>query len=215
MAVCSLLSPFTNAALIVTWDVSGDSSPASLPADSVDATFVSNTPTVSRTGLGQNAGANSFNSNGWNLGAFSEASDYLSFTVTSNNNILSFTSLQYAINGSGTAPGTGRWGYSVAGGAFTLQTPFALTSPQPTTLAEWDFTDFGLTNGQSVEFRFWAWGATSINGGTSATGGTVRIANISGNDLVLNGIPEPTTFGAILLGALGLFGARRVKRAVA
>ncbi len=207
----AMMAGSAGAAIIAAWNVEGDSSPATLDAETV-AINLNGVPSLSRTGLGQNAGANSFNSNSWNItSTFDAGNKYISFTVAPASGYqLSLTGLQYAINGSNTAPRTGRWGYSDDGGAnWTFQTDWTILNPTPSSLATWDFEDFTTAN--AVEFRFWAYGTSSINGGTSAASGTVRIANISGNDLILNGsvIPEPGTAGLV---ALGLFGARLLRR---
>jgi PEP-CTERM motif-containing protein len=221
LAIVAVATVATRAQSVIAWDVSGDSSPATLTADGgIDPNLVTTTGfnTLSRVTLGDNAGANSYNSNNWNItNTFSQSTNYITFTLQPQSGFqVNLTSLDYAINGSNTAPGMGQWGYSTDGGVtFTLQSTFALTNPQPSALATWNFTDFSSTS--AVEFRFWAFGATSINGGTATTSGTVRVANIAGNDLVLNGsvvsaIPEPTTIGLISLGLVGVVAfARRRK----
>ncbi|MFQ3671739.1 MAG: PEP-CTERM sorting domain-containing protein [Verrucomicrobiia bacterium] len=203
-------------AQIATWDVQGTGTSNNT---GYAAGFVA--PNADASGLGRttvnwvNAG-NSFNSNNWNLGAFDETTNYINFTITPDAGYeITYTSLQFAMNGSNTAPQQGRWGYRIGSGSFTTF-DFTLTNPAPTSLQTWNFTDF--TTDQVVEFRFWAFGSTSINGGTSATGGTVRIANISGNDLILNGsvalIPEPSTYALLALGLGALiFLRRRTSRA--
>jgi hypothetical protein len=173
--------------------------------------------TLSRTGLTASAAGNSFNSNSWNItNTFDESNDYISFTVLASASgpgyNANFTDLQYVVNGSNTAPGTGRWGYRIGSGAFTLQDTFSITFATPGSLATWDFADF--SSSQAVEFRFWGYGATSINGGVAATTGTIRISNIANNDLVLNGsvtaIPEPSVVAlAVLSGMVVLFFRRR------
>lgn len=205
LATFSLLAAslaVSNADIIVAFDVQGtgtSNNTGYLPG-TVD-------PSVTSTGLGRTGvtwttAGNSFNSNNWNItNTFNENNNYISFTITPTSAI-TFTDLQYAMNGSNTAPATQEWGYSIGGGAFTLSGDLSITNPTVTSLATWDFADF--TTSAPVEFRFWAYGTTSINGGTAAVGGTTRIANIAGNDLVVNGIiPEPTS--AAILG-LGIFG---------
>ena len=164
------------------------------------------------------AAVNSFNSSNWNITASLSTNDfYITFTVSAAAGYqLNMTSLDYAMNGSNTAPGTDQWGFSTDGGAtWTMEDPFHVHNPQVSSVSNWDFADVSAT---SVQFRFWAYGTTSISGGTSSIGGTTRINNISGNDLVLNGtvsaIPEPSTLSLIGLGIVGMlaFSRRRFSR---
>lgn len=207
--------------IILAWDMSGDASPATLLAESVDASLdtTAGLNELTRTTLNNPSGANSFNGNGWNItDTFAESSDYFSFSLSPGaGQTLSLTTLQYVHNGSGTGPNNGRWGYSVNGGTFTLQSPFTIPSALPSTPSEWDFVDFQVTESDTVEFRFWAYGATSIAGGAAAAGGSVRIGNATtaGNDLVLNGsvVPEPGSLAFMGLGALGFWAFSRRRRA--
>jgi hypothetical protein len=201
-------------AQILAWDVQNQSSPATLSPSFSAGNLVAGSGVISRTTVMQNTGANSFNSNTWNItNTFNEADNYIGFTIAPDSGYeITLTSLQFAMNGSNTAPAQGRWGYRIGSGSFNTF-DFTLASATPTSLTTWDFVDF--TTSQTVEFRFWAFGTTSINGGTSGAGGTVRIANIAGNDLVLNGsvalIPEPSTYALIGLGLAALFFLRRRK----
>lgn len=211
ITIAAMVAGSAGAAIIAAWDLQGDNSPATTDADTVAANL-SGTPQLSRTGLGQVSANNSFNSNNWNLtGTFDATNKYISFTVTPASGYqLQLTDLQYAMNGSNTAPRNGRWGYTTDGGAnWTYQADWTILNPAPSSLATWDFADFTTSN--SVEFRFWAYGATSINGGASAVTGTTRVANIAGDDLILNGsvIPEPATVGLVFM---GLLGARILRR---
>lgn len=167
---------------------------------------------LNRTTLQWATAGNSFNSNTWNTtNTLNTATNFISFTAAPAAGFdLTLTSLSYAMNGSNTAPRTGQWGYSIDGGAFTLQPTFNLLQPTAVATSNWDFSDFTVANGSSVTFAFFAFGTTSINGGTSAASGTIRISNITGNDLILNGslaasaIPEPATYGIMAAGAAGL-----------
>jgi hypothetical protein len=218
----AILAASSAEATLLTWDMQGVSSPTTFTANTTAANLLTtgSLNTLQRTGLGNPGGANSFNSNSWNTtGTFVESDDYISFTVQPSSAgpgyEMTLTSLQYVVNGSNTAPNTGRWGYRIGTGAFTLQPTFTMTFSTPGSLATWDFTDFTTTS--QVEFRFWVFGTTSINGGSSAAAGSARISNIAGNDLVLNGsvtaIPEPSSAMLLGLGALGAFAlAHRARR---
>ncbi|HEY4283816.1 MAG TPA: PEP-CTERM sorting domain-containing protein [Chthoniobacterales bacterium] len=224
-ALVTLTATIVRADVELGWDVAGHGSPAdtSLTASTIGPD-ISGMPALTRTGLTANGAGNSFNSTNWNVsGTFDETNQYIGFTLTAANPI-SLTDLNYAVNGSNTAPNMGEWGYRVNGsGSFTLQGTFALANAAPTTLSTWDFADVHLNSGDSVEFRFWAFGTTAINStAAAATSGTVRIANLptAGNDdLVLNGnpaaaIPEPTTIGLLGLGLIGTWavGYRRSRK---
>jgi hypothetical protein len=203
--------------VILAWDMQGINTNAAVTASTIDADASTDAGlnSLSRNGLTYASAGNSYNSTAWNItSTFNEADDYLSFRVRAASGFtLQIETLQYVVNGSNTGPGTGRWGYSINGGAFTLQDTFSVPFALPGSLQSWDFADVNTTEG--VEFRFWAYGATSVNGGVSSGTGSARIGNIAGNDIVLNGtitvVPEPASLGLMGLGALGLwaFGRRR------
>lgn len=205
--------------IILAWDLSGDTSPVTAAADTIDGTLdtTAGLNELSRTGLNNPGGANAFNGNNWNAtDTFSTDNDYFSFSLSPGPlQALRLESLQYLHNGSGTAPNNGRWGFSVNGGAFTLQTAFTLPFALPGAVSTWDFDDVEIDQDDTVEFRFWAYGATSINGGAAnGTGGSVRVGNIAGNDLILNGsvVPEPGSLAFMGLGALGFWAFSRRRR---
>lgn len=208
-------------AVILSWDVTGHGSP-------VDATLVASTvgsnldtsggfDTLSRVGVNGAAAGSSFNSSAWNAtSTFNQTTKYITFTIKPADGYeLTLTDLRAAMNGSNTAPNNGRWGYSLDGGTtFTFQSDFTMANAAPSSLNRvFDFPDFTTTN--AVVFRFWEWGAVSINGGVAnGSAGTTRIANIGGDDLVLNGttslvIPEPSVIGLIGLGIVGLLAFAR------
>jgi PEP-CTERM motif-containing protein len=214
-----VLAASRSSAQIAAWDVQGTGSPAvvTLAATTFDPNL-SAAPVLGRVDVGGTAAANSFNSSNWNITATLATNDnYLTFTVNAAAGYtLNMTSLSYAMNGSNTAPGNDQWGFSSDGGAtWTMEPTFNVHNPQVSSLSNWDFADVSVT---SVEFRFWAYGTNSIAGGTSSIGGTTRINNIAGNDLILNGtvtaVPEPSTLSMIGLGLFGMlaFARRRFSR---
>jgi hypothetical protein len=209
----------SSAQSIASWDVGGTGSPflTTKAAGTSDA-FLNSIPVLSRGGgLLGNSGGSSFASTNWNNTAnFDQNSAYITITVTPLAGYqLSLTDLKYSVNGSNTLPNQGMWGYSDGGGAFVDEAQFAI----PFTgagLVTWNFTPFTTVN--SVEFRFWAWGTTSISGGTGSVGGSGRIFNTSGVDLEVDGttsaVPEPSTLSLIGFGLVGMlaFARRRFSR---
>ncbi len=233
------LTAGASAQLLTAFDVSGFGntgntvSPTPVVGGGVTATGLTRTTVVA------SAANNSFSSNTWNItSTLNTATNYIAFDVTVPAGAtapVTFSTLQFAINGSNTAPNTGTWAYTLDGGTtFTLGTTanggaFTTLNAQPTAQALFDFADFTLAAGATtaapttaaatVEFRFYEYGANSINGGAAATTGTTRIANITGAgnpqyDLVLGGpnafvqpvnAPEPSTL-AVMAGAAALVG---------
>jgi hypothetical protein len=208
---------------LLTWQMSGVATTNSLPSASTAANLLTggSLNALTRLTVSNNNAANAFAGNNWNLtSTFDESQRYFTFTLQPDSGYeMTLTGLGYTINGSNTAPNTGRWGYSINGGAFTLQDTFTIPFALPSSLNTWDFADFTTTD--AVEFRFWGFGNVSINGATPATAGALRIGNgvVAGSDLVLNGsvalVPEPSTTALIGLAgaALAAFVIRRRRRA--
>ena len=224
-----------SAQIITAYDVSGSGTTNAALAPTTTVATVTATSLTRGAGLTFASAVNSFNSNNWNitntLDTTTATGKYLEFDVTAGVAGVTLSTLQFAINGSGTAPNTGQWGYSLDGGTtFTLGTTanggmFTTAAAQPTAQSTWDFTDFTLAANATVDFRFFEYGATSISGATAAAGGTTRIANITGvgnpqYDLVLGGplpfvqpvnAPEPSSL-AFIVAAAGLLGVGIYRR---
>ena len=219
LTVAFVLSATQASANILAWDVSGFGSPvnATLTATTIDP-GIANSPALSRVDIIGAPTGNAFASSGWNNTAgFLQDNKYLTFTLTAASPGITMESLAFAANGSSTDPATWKWGYSVNGGAFTLSSTF--TASSVVQLNTWDFTDVPLSAGDSVEFRFWSYGTTAINGGVASTGGTWRIpgnGNVIGSDdlvLTYSVIPEPSTMALIGMGLLGMLAFARRRRA--
>jgi hypothetical protein len=194
-------------AQIVGFDLSGNLTTPLAPTTL--ESNLANTGGLNRVGLGASSNTNAIGSNGWNLtNTLNESDDYLTFSFTPNSGYqVSITELSWTrLNASNTAPGTGRWGYRIGSGSFTLQDTFAITFAN----AAGSWTNVGIVNAtDTVEFRFWAYGAVSVNGSTSAgTGGVTYRNSAVGDDLVVNGsvtaVPEPSTVAFLGFSALGL-----------
>lgn len=211
--VVSLIAA-SRADVIVGFDMAGTTTDP-LAANTVAANITVNSG-LTRVGLGASSAANNFGSNGWNItDTFNNADDYISFSLTPvGGNQMTLTDISWnRINASSTGPNNGRWGYSIGGGSWVYQTDFAITTANAA--GSWDFADI-VNETQGVEFRFWAYGATSAGGGASAATGSSNFRNgAAGDDLVLNGtvsvVPEPSVMALLSLGGFSLlrFSRRR------
>jgi autotransporter-associated beta strand protein len=168
------------------WDVSGVASGTTTLNAATAASNISGGQ-LSLTGITASTAQNTFGGSNWNLtNTFDETNKYFSFNVTPSSGYqVTYSSIQWDQEASASTPNWSRWGYKIGSGAFTLQDPFST----PNTISSdvtWDFTDF--TASDSVEFRFWTYGSTRTAGGSSSlAGGTSRIRNLAGNDLILYG----------------------------
>lgn len=168
------------------WDVSGVASGTTTLNAATAASNISGGQ-LSLTGITASTAQNTFGGSNWNLtNTFDETNKYFSFNVTPSSGYqVTYSSIQWDQEASASTPNWSRWGYKIGTGAFTLQDPFST----PNTISSdvtWDFTDF--TASDSVEFRFWTYGSTRTAGGSSSlAGGTSRIRNLAGNDLILYG----------------------------
>ena len=208
-------------AQVAQWNVQPHGSPVdlSLSASNSDVNLAA-VPALTRVGPGiaPSAAANSFSDLSNNITAtLNTNADYITFTVAPAAGFqLNLTSLTWVMCGSNTAPGNGAWGFSSDGGATWSVDQFAMTLARNT-----NTFNFAVNTTGSVEFRFWSWGTVSVNGGTAAKGGTIRIAQDQANnnpELVLAGsvtaVPEPSTLSMIGFGIVGMlaFSRRRFSR---
>lgn len=208
-AAC-VLGPITVSAQLLVWDVSGQNPSGSLTATSVAANLQSGSGynALTRNGVIYSSAANSFNSSNWTNSASLDttSANSISFTLAALPGYqVTVSSLQFAMWGSSTAPKNGVWAYRIDNGAYTTLGTTTLGSTA-SSLASLDFgSGVTVTSTQSITLAFFAYGTGTAGsiGGTSAVGssGTVRVGNITGNDLVLNGsvtaVPEPSTYAAI------------------
>jgi autotransporter-associated beta strand protein len=167
------------------WDVSGVASGTTTLNAATAASNISGGQ-LSLTGITASTAQNTFGGSNWNLtNTFDETNKYFSFNVTPSSGYqVTYSSLEWDQQATSTAPNLSRWGYKIGSNAFTLQTAFS-TPNTTSSNAAWDFTDFTTTD--SVEFRFWTYGATAVGGGAPGTTGASRIRELAGNDLILYG----------------------------
>jgi len=161
-------------------------------------------------GLTGATAANSMNASGWT----GQATDYFSFgfTVGSGDSV-NLSSLSIGTRASGTGPGSVGLFYSLNNYSAALATITQGNGTFVNSVINLSALQ-GLTG--TVEFRLMAIGTNSAGGGTTTSGGTLRMTNFfSGSPSVDQGgffftgevVPAP---GAIaLLGVAGLVGSRR------
>jgi MYXO-CTERM domain-containing protein len=161
-------------------------------------------------GLTGASAANSMNASGWT----GQATDYFSFgfTVGSGDSV-NLSSLSIGTRASGTGPGSVGLFYSVNNYSVALATITQGSATFVNSVIDLSALQ-GLTG--TVEFRLMAIGTNSAGGGTTTSGGTLRMTNFfSGSPSVDQGgffftgevVPAP---GALaLLGVAGLVGSRR------
>ncbi|MBA3849937.1 MAG: hypothetical protein C0502_08060 [Opitutus sp.] len=208
-----LLGPVAAPAQLLVWDVSGQNPSGSLTATTIASGLQSGSGfnALTRNGVVYASAASSFNSSNWTNSASLDmgSANSISFTLAPLSGYqLTLSSLQFAMWGSSTAPKNGVWAYRIDNGAYTTLGTTTLGS-SASTLTSLNFgSDATLTSAQSITLAFFSYGAGTAGsiGGASAvgSGGTIRIGNITGNDLVVNGsltaVPEPSTYAAIIGG---------------
>jgi hypothetical protein len=175
----SAFTTLANPIGLVTYQFTGCSLCPSSSPTTADA-GVTATSYVRGAGINTATASDVFINSGFNISSPSFASavaqnDYLSFSVTANSGFsVTYSSLSFFHQKSGTGPGNTRVGYSIDGGTnWTYMTPDPVFLSTTATV-NWTFpTAFNTSN--TVLFRVWAWGATNA-------GGTYRHDNV-----VLNG----------------------------
>lgn len=188
--------PFTTLANpigLVTYQFTGCNSCVSSAPTTADA-GVTATNFTRGAGILANAGSDVFNNTNYNIVSPSFASanaqnEYVSFTVTANAGFdVTYSSLSFFHQKSGTGPNNTRVGYSLDGGInWTYMVPDPLILPAGSTNANvsWTFPA-AFTTASSVLFRIWAWGATGATG-------TYRNDNVVLNGYVSLICNAPTT----------------------
>lgn len=166
-------------------------------------------------GLNPSAAGNSISASGWDIG------DYFSFGFdVSPGFFANLDSLEIGTRSSNSGPGTLELFYS--GDGFT--TSLGQTVQVGTLFSNTVIDLSGLTGLTGpVEFRLTMLDTTSANGGTVASGGTMRIANyfdgVDTGGFRINGtisaVPEPTSFVALAVGAVAFTASRRRLRKAA
>ncbi len=189
-------------AQIVSYDMTGNSGITTEQNVSLKNVNVT-ASTLTRTDLSAASGTDLFVSSAWNTtNALLLNIDYIGFSLAPTGGYsANLTQLSFKVNGSPAAPANLVVAYSTDGFSTSAQSsPYSITTSLVNNT--WDFNDFGVTAGTSVVFRFFAFGATSVSGGTSTNSGTVRF-----DDIVLSGsvtaIPELST-GAVCVGLAAL-----------
>ncbi|MDP0495550.1 MAG: hypothetical protein Q7Q73_05020 [Verrucomicrobiota bacterium JB024] len=211
------------AGTIVAWDVLEGNVTGSLAAGTIAENLDTGTGlnALSRTGVTYFNRNLSYASQNWNTTDTMSVNDqYIAFSVSAAAGYeLTLESLDYCIDGGNLAPGTGVWGYTTDGGtSWTFSDTFNIRSNgDPVQMETWDFEDFTVSSGATVEFRFWSYGTTNIAGDPDASLATkpVAVDNITdSNDLILNGtvstIPEvSSSLWLVLAGVVLVFLRRR------
>ena len=153
-----------------------------------------------RTGLGQaSTVAGQFSSNGWQDGGD------VSFLVTlSAGYFISGATLNMnSVQGSNTGPGTVQWQLNGSDVGASLVRTLSTT-------VSWNASIGAIGTGANT-LSIVAVGTASVTGGATASGGSLRI-----NDLTMSGdvtpIPEPATMSLLGLGALAMALRRKIRK---
>jgi hypothetical protein len=214
-AGAALLGAPASAATLIQYDFTGAPGNQPFTVASNVADGLTGRSFTRGAGLASPSGSDSINANGFNA----QATDYFSFGLNLNSGFsASVNQILLGTRSSGTGPGFVNLLASVDNGAFMTIASFA----QRGTNDLFQSISFGpLTALSSIEFRLTAANQTSANGGTIASGGTFRVENyapgstntpvsINGNVTpLLAAVPEPATWGMMILGFGVVGGAMR------
>ncbi|MEX2287467.1 MAG: PEP-CTERM sorting domain-containing protein [Planctomycetaceae bacterium] len=149
-----------DAAVISNYAFDGNPADSAVTVAPAGATFSDFT----RTNLVDESHPNTFRSSGFSTGSSIDTTQFKGFTVTASGALsLAFEALSFDHNRSGKGPDTGEIRYSFDGFA-TLAASFVWAIATANTNQIWDFTDFTLDPGETVEFRFFGYNADTGTG---------------------------------------------------
>jgi hypothetical protein len=180
------LADTVEAALIVSWDTTGNAGTEASEAVAASDPLITGLPITRSAGLVGNAGGNSLNANSWNTAATADPKDdteyfQLGFTIPVGYQV-SLTKLRMASQVSGTGPGSMGVYYSLDGFATTPTLLSTITGYTAATLksSDIDFSSLGViaapVSAITLTVRFIQIGNVAQNGGATAAAGTWRIA---------------------------------------
>ena len=209
------LASMPAAAQLVSWEVSGITADANNPFAGSFGTHIAGGALSLGSGVVASASSSTFGGSGFNQMSLANAitdGDYLAFTLTPAAGYtasISSISLNFGVSTATTnfnvALLSSATGFTSGDALWTSS--FSTTTPAPATIT--------LTNTAALQsltstttFRLYGWRDTS-------GGSTLRVRNLSGNDLTIAGttspVPEPATYAA-LLGGLVLLGTALQRR---
>lgn len=218
-AILASISLDARADILVQYDLAGAPGDQASTPGSSSAAGVTPLSLSRGSGLNPVAGANSFNSSGWNNpGAF----DYVEFGFNTTQSY-DAEELYVGLRSSGTGPGLVNLSYSVNGGAFTL-------------LRQFDMPDAAFLNvvvdldslpdvTSGLVMRFTSAGGASANDSTVLAAGTLRTTGyfvqgvfdrnfqITGTPVTPAAVPAPAALPVFLVALAGFGLALRRQRA--
>jgi hypothetical protein len=210
-----LLAGSSHAALVAQWDMTGQlGTQATQSASTTDVNI--NTAVISRgAGITATAAGGSFNSTGWTF----QTTDYVSlvFTVATGYTV-ALTNFVVGTQSSGTGPGT--MGLYYSGNAFGTALASLTQGSATLTNSSINLASLPILTAGTWEFRLYEIGTNSAGGGTTAAGGTFRLANnatlgaVTFNGTiapVISAVPVPASLPLLAagLGALAFIARRR------